>query len=133
MVVLNPSHRRQPFQSERTHARLRHDHALWHPDHVAEAMKAVERNSHRHAIPYSNRSKFDSAAIIDEAIERSYEHIAQVTKNGNHVVVFDMGYEVGFDEKGKRRTSSVTVILRESGEVITVHPGTPWSRDQDEA
>jgi hypothetical protein len=132
MKFIEPEMRRPPWVSEKTHARLRHDHALWHPEHVARAMKAAERGSHRNAIPYADRSKFDSATIIEEAIPRSFNHAAEAARNGNHVVVFDMGYEVGFDERAKRRTSAVTVVLRESGEVITVHPGTPWARDQNE-
>lgn len=133
MEIISPGKRRAPCITERTHARLRHDHALWHPDYVSEALSAREKKRPKNSIPFSDRSKFDTAAIIPEAIDRSYEYPAQLARNGNHIVVFDMGYEVGFDERAKRRTSAVTVILRASGEVITVHPGTPWARDHNES
>lgn len=126
MNIIDPGFRRRPFVTQRTHARLRHDHATWHPDHVAGALRAVQKKD-LGRIPFSDRSKFDSASIIEEAVQRSYDHSAQVAANGNHVVVFDMGYEVGFDERAKRRTSGVTVVLRPTGEVVTVHPGMPWS------
>jgi hypothetical protein len=136
MIIVEPCHRSRPFQSVKTHARLKHDYATWHPDHVD---KTLSTSSYK--LPYmgnnktgkSASSKFDSAKIIEEAISKSYEHVAQVARNGNHVVVFDMGYQVGFDEVAKRRVSVVTVVLKRSGEVITAHPGTPWSRDQNEA
>lgn len=133
MKFVDASRRRKPFLTEKSHARLRHDHAFWHPDHVAKALKSFEKGSHENAIPYSDRSKFDSATIIEEAIARSTNYPAEESKNGNHVIVFDMGYEVGFDERARRRTSAVTVVVKQTGEVITVHPGTPWSKDQSEA
>jgi hypothetical protein len=85
-------------------------------------------------LPYEDRSKFDSNEIIQEAIAKSAEHYATVGdgSNTNRIVVFDMGYEVGFDARAKRRTASVTVVMTDLGEVITVHPGTPWSKDWTE-
>lgn len=127
MRIIEPKFRPRPFQSARTHARLRHDYATWHPDHM---QKALSDQSNR--LPFTDRSKFDSAKIIDDAIKLSYEYPAQVARNGNHVVAFDMGFEVGFDARARRRTSAVTVILTPIGEVITVHPGTPWSKDETE-
>lgn len=127
MTVIEPKKRRQPYSTARTHARLRHDYATWHDDHQEEALDAETV-----ALPFADRSKFDSSQIIAEAIVRSYEHPAIVARNGNHVVTFDMGYLVGFDARAQRRTSGVTVVIKPSGEVITVHPGTSWSKDQTE-
>jgi hypothetical protein len=66
---------------------------------------------------------------VEDAIRKSVEFPAQVEDgfNSNFVVVFDMGYEVGYDARGQRRTSTVTVVLNQVGEVITVFPGSPWS------
>jgi len=129
MRVVDPQARPRPFIGRRTHARLRHDYATWHEDHRNDALAASTK-----LLPFEDRSKFDSFQIIKEAIDRSVEYSAIIEdgKNRNFVVVFDMGYEVGFDARAKRRTSSVTVVLSPVGEVITVHPGTPWSRDWSE-
>ncbi len=128
MQVIEPKSRPRPFSSARTHARLRHDYATWHGDHVNEALRATTNR-----LPFADRSTFDSATIIGEAVSRSYEHPAILARNGNHVVTFDLGYQVGFDAFAKRRTSAVTVVIKPSGEVVTVHPGTAWSKDQSEA
>jgi hypothetical protein len=128
MRVIEPRQRIRPFVTPRTHARLRHDWATWHEDHVHEALRPRSKR-----LPYEDRSKFDSARIIQDAIERSCEHPAVLAKNGNHVVVFDLGYIVGFDKRANRQTSAVTVVILPNGEVITAHPGTPWSSDQSRA
>jgi hypothetical protein len=134
MRVIEPRQRIRPFVTPRTHARVRHDWATWHEDHVHEALRVMSRRlPDQNELPYHDRSKFDSARIIQEAIERSYEHPAVLAKNGNHVVVFDLGYIVGFDKRANRETSAVTVVILPNGEVITAHPGTPWSSDQSRA
>ena len=121
MRIVLPTHRPRPFKGARTHARLRHDHATWHDEHIAAALKASERE-----LPFEDRSKFDSFRTIDEAIQRSTEHPAQVMPaSPNFVICFDMGYEVGFDARANRRTSVVTVVLTSAGEVLTVYPGKP--------
>lgn len=125
--MVPPGARKRAFMTENTHARIRHDYASWHPDHLDEILKYTNKKNPLE-IPYGNKSKFDSAQIIPDAVEESNEHVAEVGKNGNFVIVFDMGYVVGFDAVGKRSTSCVTVVTKQSGEVITVHPGTPWSK-----
>jgi hypothetical protein len=128
MQVVFSHARPRPYQSPRTHARLKHDYATWHEDHVQQVLRKTSPR-----LPFQDGSKFDTAIIIDEAITRSYEFPALVAANGNHVVTFDMGYEIGFDARANRRTSAVTVVLTDRGEVITAHPGTSWSTDQSEA
>lgn len=124
MRVVLPNQRPRPFKGPRTHARLRHDHATWHNDHVAAALRAS-----KHELPFDDRSKFDSARLIDEAIERSMDHPAHVMPGSpNYVICFDMGYEVGFDARANRRTTVVTVVLSPTGEVLTVYPGKPQAR-----
>lgn len=127
MIVIEPKHRPRPYLTSKTHARLRHDYATWHPDHAAQADRSSSRK-----LPFFDKSKFDSAVFINEAITRSYEYPALVAQNGNHVVAFDFGHFIGWDANAKRRTSAVTVVIRPTGEVITAPPGTPWSKDQTE-
>lgn len=128
MKIIEAKSRKRPFKTQKTHARLRHDYAVWHSDHLHHVNAMTS-----HKLPFENKSKFDSAKIIDVAIDRSINYPAIEGKNGNHVVTFDMGYLTGFDAKANRRTSAVTVVLKPSGEVITAHPGTSWSSDQSEA
>jgi hypothetical protein len=130
MRVVFPNERPKPFIGPRTHARLRHDYGTWHEVHRSQVLASREAS-----LPYEDRSKSDSYLIIEDAIKASELHLAQVrdASNKNFVITFDMGYDVGYDAQAKRKTSSVTVILSSLGEVITVHPGTPWSRDWDEA
>lgn len=128
MQIIEPKYRPRPFLTARTHARLCHDYATWHEAHRREALRATGAK-----LPYENKSKFDSSSIISDAISKSHEHPALRAGNGNHVITFDMGHQVGFDAVAKRRTSSVTVVVSPRGEVITAHPGTPWSKDQTEA
>jgi hypothetical protein len=129
MRVFFPNERPKPFITSRTHARLHHDYASWHEDHRSRALASPKPD-----LRYENKSKFDTYLIIEDAIKASELHPAQVSdgSNKNFVIAFDMGYDVGYDAQARRKTSSVTVILSSLGEVITVHPGTPWSRDWDE-
>ena len=127
MKIVEPRNRPRPFKTPSTHARLRHDYAIWHSDHVDQVLSMTGPK-----LPFSNKSKFDSARIIDDAITKSYEYPALVASNGNHVVVFDMKHQVGFDEVAGRSTSMVTVVLKATGEVITAHPGNAWLKDQRE-
>lgn len=128
MIVIPPKSRPRPYLTPLTHARLKHDYATWHPEHVEQTERYQGRT-----LPFVRKSKFDSAQFISEAVVRSYDHNATLAKNGNHVIVFDFGHTVGWDEIAKRQTSSVTVVVRPTGEVITAHPGTPWSKDQSES
>jgi hypothetical protein len=48
-----------------------------------------------------------------------------VGTNGNFIVLVDFGYDVGFDALWNRRTSIATVIMKATGEIITVFPGRP--------
>ncbi|MCG7904716.1 MAG: hypothetical protein JAY60_20115 [Candidatus Thiodiazotropha weberae] len=137
MEVIDPKKRPKPFKSAKTHARLRHDYAFWHQDHLKKTVRnpgnmlpGFQRNKSGSGI--LEKSKFDSAEIIDDVIRKSYLHPAVRARNGNYVITFDMGHLVGFDGIAKRRTTAVTVVTKASGEVITVHPGTPWSKDQNE-
>lgn len=41
------------------------------------------------------------------------------------VTVFDMGYLTGFDARRNVRVSSVTVVIKSNGEVVTAYPGMP--------
>jgi hypothetical protein len=105
---------------------------------TGHGMKNIDREvlaSRKTSLPYEDRSKFDSYRIIEDAITASELHPAQVRdgSNKNFVITFDRGYDVRYDAQANRKTSSVTVILSSVGEVITVHPGSPWSRDWDEA
>ena len=128
MRIVLSKDRPKPFVGPRTHARLRHDYATWHEDHRTAALK-----SSKEKLPFENRSKFDTFQIVEDAIERSIEFPAVVEdgSNRNFVIAFDMGYDVGYDARAKGRTSAVTVVLSPIGEVITVHPGTPWSGHRD--
>ena len=127
MRIIEPGQRPYPRITAKTHARLRHDYATWHPEHVEQVNRKTSSK-----IPFSNRSKFDSATIITDAISKSRLYPATVGNNGNYVIVFDMGYLVGFDERSQRQTSTVTVIMEPNGEVVTAHPGAPWSKTPTE-
>jgi hypothetical protein len=131
MQYIEPRDRKPPFKTAQTHARLCHDYAVWHPAHLKQVLaKTSPRLPFEH--PRDRKSRFDSATIIDDAIAKSIEHIALVANNGYHIVVFDMGHQVGFDEVAGRSTSTVTVVLKPSGEVVTAHPGNAWIKDQQE-
>jgi hypothetical protein len=118
--VVDPKSRAPAFVGPRTHARLRHDYATWHPAHVSASLGSSVEN-----LPFEDRSKFDSFHVVDDAITRSGQHPPQVRdgSNQNFVITFDMGYEVGYDARARRRTSAVTVVVSSIGEVITAHPG----------
>lgn len=117
-TAVPPKSRRQAYVTDKTHARIKHDYATWHPDHLDK----IERKT-SNKIPYSNKSKFDSAKIIPEAIKKSDKYSALVGNNRNFVIIFDMGYKVGYDSIAERDTSCVTVVTKQTGEVITVYPG----------
>ncbi|MEW8683440.1 MAG: hypothetical protein AB2536_16190 [Candidatus Thiodiazotropha endolucinida] len=137
MEVIDPKKRQKPFKSAKTHARLSHDYAFWHHDHLKKTIRSPGNmlpgfQWSKSGSSILEKSKFDSAKIIDDVIRKSYLYPAVRAKNGNYVITFDMGHFVGFDGIAKRRTTAVTVVTKPSGEVITAHPGTPWSKDQKE-
>ena len=118
--VVDPKQKPRPFVSANSHTRLRHDYALWHPDHVD---KVLQKTSSK--IPFSKKSKFDSYTIALDVIAKSAEYPATLEDNGLLVTTFDVGYITGFDAKRNYRVSSATVVTKVTGEVVTAYPGIP--------
>ncbi len=110
-----------PFLSQSSHARLRHDWALWHPDHVDEVLRKQSVK-----LPFVHKSKFHSFAIAEEAIDQSAKYPALKADNGYLITTFDMGYQTGIDFRSNEPVSAVTVVTRPNGEVVTAYPGTSW-------
>ena len=139
MQIIEVEDRKKPFVTDETHARLKHDYAYWpqDPKHKKQCdlyLKASKKGR----LPYQDnqKSKFNSAVIIDEAILKSYKHpgiVSKIKKKNRtevrHVISFDMGYEVGYDVAKGRNTSCVTVVTKENGEVVTVYPGMPGTKE----
>jgi hypothetical protein len=118
--VVDPKQKPRPFVSANSHVRLRHDYALWHPDHVD---KVLQKTSPK--IPFSTKSKFDSYTIALDVIAKSAEYPAILEDNGLFVTMFDVGYITGFDAKRNSIVSSATVVTKRTGEVVTAYPGIP--------
>lgn len=127
MIVVDPKNKPVPFLTEGSHAALRHDHATWHPDHLDQALAATRPVAKGEPLPFAGRSKFDSRAILNEVVTRSQAQPGVRALNGYIVTTFDLGYVTGWDARAGRKTTSATVVTKVSGEVITAHPGTPWS------
>lgn len=118
--VVDPKQKPRPFVSADSHARLRHDHALWHPDHVDKVLRKTSPK-----IPFLDKSKFDSYTIALDAITKSANYPATLENNGLLVTTFDLGYVTGFDARRNSRVSSATVVTKTTGEVVTAYPGIP--------
>ena len=117
-LYVAPGARPKAYLTKNTHSSIRHDYATWHPNHL----DAIESKQSK-KIPYANKSKFDSSKIIDDAIEKSNLYHAFVAENGYFVVIFDIGYQAGYCSKSMQSTSCVTVITKQTGEVVTAYPG----------
>ncbi len=118
--LVEPKQKPRPFLSADSHVRLRHDYALWHPDHVD---KVLQKTSPK--IPFSDKSKFDSYTIALDAITKSANYPATLENNGLLVTTFDLGHLTGFDARRNTRVSSATVVMKATGEVVTAYPGIP--------
>lgn len=123
MKVVDSKNKPVPYLTAKMHARLKHDYASWHPDHVSKVLKNKSPK-----LLYQDKSKFDSFSIFHDALQESKKHAAMISENGNHVTVFDMGYLTGYDARARRQTSTVTLVTKANGEVITAYPGTPWAQ-----
>ena len=121
-TVLLPGAKARPkaYKSPRLHARQRHSGAPWHPDYVEETEALPGKK-----LPYVNKSEFFSASLIEEAIAKEPDFPAIVGPQGNLIVVINLGHEVGYDAVRRRNTDLATVVLAQTGELITVFPGRP--------
>jgi hypothetical protein len=126
-MILEPGDplRRSMYRTSLLHARQYHSGAPWHPDYRDE-MEALDSNR----LPDAGKSTFDSFTFIDDAIEQSKKLPALVSYNGNLIVLVDFGHEIGFDVPNSRRTSVATVVIKQSGELLTVYPGLPSKRPE---
>jgi len=128
-TVLEPGDplRRKPYVGPNTHASARHDGAPWRPEHDKEREKEEAKLLKKHGthrIPFADRSFFFTAALIPRLLEMSTQHVGIVGLGGNNaIVMFDAGFEVGFDRRTSSATSLVTVVVRFTGEVETAFPG----------
>jgi hypothetical protein len=126
MKTINPKEKIKPFLNDKSHARLRHDYALWHPEIVE---KTINIKDSKNRIPYegpsAKRSRFDSYSIALEAIEKSVNYPSVVNKDGYLETTFSLEYEVGYDVIKECRTKTVTVVTKIDGSVITAFPGLP--------
>jgi hypothetical protein len=86
---------------------------------------AKERHGPNRDSRWNGKSQFDSERAIDDLIEESNRHPGVTQPNGNTAITFDAGREIGFDRNAGRRTSTVTVITRPDGRVVTAFPGEP--------
>jgi hypothetical protein len=128
-TVLEPGDplRRTPYIGPKTHAAARHGGAPWLPEHDNERKKEEEKLLKRtgaHRLPFADRSFFSTASIIPELLAMSARHVGIVGFGGtNAIVMFDAGFEVGYDRRSRAGTSLVTIVVRFTGEVETAFPG----------
>jgi hypothetical protein len=104
-TIVPPSQRPRAYKTQYTHAEVRHDYTG--------------------NVEFDKKSKFDSVSDIDDVIARSGHYDAIVGHNGNLIITFDTHVISGWDAARARQTTTATVIMKPTGEVVTVHPGRP--------
>ncbi len=109
------------YQDGSSHVLSRHDHATWHPQNLQGLSRKTSNK-----LPYSDKSKFNSHQIAQDAIAESAGHPAVVSENGYLVTTFDMGHDTGYDGNTGESVSSVTVVTDRDGKLITAYPGTSF-------
>ena len=128
-TLLEPgsSLRKKPYVGPETHASARHGGATWLPEHDIERQREearLERKFGKPRIPFADRSTFSSASLIPEILAMSAEKLGIVGYGGKNVIVmFDAGFDIGYDARNRMSTSLVTVIVKLTGEVVTAFPG----------
>ena len=60
MKVVDSKNKPVPYLTAKTHARLKHDYASWHPDHVSKVLKKKSPK-----LLYQDKSKFDGRLNLD--------------------------------------------------------------------
>ena len=86
----------------------------------------VERHTYSGIADYANKSKFTSAENLQALIEGSSQQPMARQPNGNYARTFNVpNRTVGLDCTTGNQTSTVTVITKPDGTLVTAFPGRP--------
>ena len=85
----------------------------------------TERHTVNSIAKYAGKSKFNAGEDIGQLIRDSTQQPMVPQKNGNFARTFDVGRRIGIDRTTGQATSTVTVITRPDGTLVTAHPGRP--------
>jgi len=91
--------------------------------------KGLEHTLQRHTIngleAFAGKSKFNKGENVTDLIRSSTQQPAVRQANGNYARTFDAGRNVGVDHATGAQTSTMTVITRPNGDLVTAFPGSP--------
>jgi hypothetical protein len=91
-----------------------------------KGMKHVtDRHTYNGIGKYADKSKFNNGVNIEELIQRAAQQPMVQQRNGNFVRVIDTGQNIGLDRATNTWTSTLTVVTKPDGTLVTAFPGRP--------
>jgi hypothetical protein len=87
--------------------------------HILQHHTGVQSPTHK------KKSRFNDHEDLIKLINQAAQYTPVGKIRGNPARIFDAGYPVGIDYRSGKPTSSVTVIIRLNGDLVTMFPGEP--------
>lgn len=85
----------------------------------------LDRHTVNNIAKYVGKSKFNPGEDIAKLIEQATQQPMVPQANGNFARTFDVGRSIGVDRATGQATSTMTVITRPNGTLVTAFPGKP--------
>ncbi|MDO8312392.1 MAG: hypothetical protein Q7T25_10670 [Sideroxyarcus sp.] len=85
----------------------------------------VERHTVNGLAKFVAKSKFNASENLSSLINQASQHVPVPQGNGNLARTFNVGHDIGIDRVSGKQTSTMTVITRSNGDLVTAFPGHP--------
>jgi hypothetical protein len=85
----------------------------------------IDRHTINDIAKYADKSKFNTGEDLKELITSGTQQPMTRQANGNFARTWDTGRSIGVDRATGRQTSTMTVITKPDGSLVTAFPGNP--------
>jgi hypothetical protein len=85
----------------------------------------LKYHSRKHSTKHPKKSTFNDDEDLIQLLNEAALHEPAGEIKRNLVRTFDAGHEVGIDYRDGQPTSTVTVLTRLNGDLVTMFPGLP--------
>ena len=96
---------------------------------IKQTPKGMKHVLDRHTVNdisrYASKSKFSVGEDVGQLIRQSTQQPMVCQANGNFARTFDVDRQIGIDRATRQATSTMTVITKPDGTLVTAFPGRP--------